>query len=450
MRTATQTVFTFLNKVLLSFLAFINSALAARTLDKGDRVQFQFAGTVTTTGTTFVGGYTGYYAYALPKSPADTERIVHTGTWFVAFACVLVWGGEWLLVRVLGLHLSAAWAWAVACMPLNFVFGFGTRLLQGSDEITWLNRANTVQPLLFLVTYVPLWLHRQLPESARILWTYRLWWLSFAVAALCSVGIAFWRLRRQGRLQNLFPAWRGWSRHHIRGTLDYGSWLSVSYVVNYANLRMDFWWVLGMLPARVASDYGIAVTSSEVLVTIANSVASVVFTRMTGGPRHDAIRITQAAVRQTLLSATAVAAVMCVTFPWLIVTVFGARYQPAVVPFLILLPGLVFRASGLLIIQYATNQLGNPRISIWMNGVSAAMCAAVAAAAVPRLGLAGGAVASTTSYVVSYALYVAWFARHTGTPARDLYTIRAGDLAPYRQMAQRMWRRVTRRKQGAA
>lgn len=444
-----KTVFTFLYKLVLAGVTLVNSALAARYLGKSDRLEFQYAGTVANTGTTYVGGYSGYYSFALPKRQENQEAIVQMGNLFTLTLSVLVWVvallSGWLLLPHLP-HwrwVDLAW-WSMVCMPFGFILGYGTRLLQGINHITWLNRANALQPLLFLLLYVPLFLDRNhLHSQQRLLWTYGIWIMSFGTAALITIIVAYRMLGGQS-------VWRlRFWRDEWRGTVKYGGWLSLSNLVNIANYRMDFWLVGVLLPTRIASDYGIAVTSSEVLTLISGSIASVVFTRMTGNDRSDAIHITELSTRHTLISSILVGAGMYVFFPGLILTVYTHKYAGAILPFMILLPGLIAKAASNMVIQYATNQLGSPRTAIWMNGISAVINAIACVLFIPQyglgFGLAGAALASTTSYVLSFVLYIYWFGRVNRVNPRGLYLIRKTDLLPYIHAVTTTIRRLRRR-----
>ncbi|MBX5436341.1 MAG: oligosaccharide flippase family protein [Alicyclobacillaceae bacterium] len=443
MNTSKTMFFTFLSKLALSALGFINSVLAARYLMPADRVDFQYAGTVANAGMTTVGGYTGYYSYALARHPEEAADIVRMGNLFIACICLVVWLSAAAMYACgvpAGQHevwFRIVW-WGLLCMPFNFLVGYGTRLLQGSNHIPWLNRANIAQAVVFLLLYLPLFTDRSIPARERLTLTYAVWLASFGFAALFSVVVAY-RLLRVPR--SFVPHF---SRRHWSGMVRYGGWLSLSNLVNIVNYRMDFWLVGVMVPHRAASVYGIAVTASEVLLGISNSVASVVFTRMTQGSREDAIHLTELSARHTLISSAVVAAGMYIAFPMLIVVAFGHRYAGAIVPFFILLPGLVVKAASNIVIQYSTNQLGDPRTSVWINGVSAATNALCCLLLIRPYGLGGAALASTVSYVVTYIVCTVWFARVNRVSPVGLIYIRRSDFAPYTAALAKGWRLLVR------
>lgn len=460
---------TFLYKGALSALTFVNSVLAARFLGKVDRVEFQNAGTIATMGQRFVGGFSSYYSYRIPRDPDEAKEITNMGNLAIFMLSLVIWIITLILAfaHIPHVHLPLAWLWALLCIPLNFIFSYGTRLLQGTNAMSWLNRANTMQPIVFFIIFVPLWLAgRGLPESLRLLFTYASWLMSFIVTAAATMVVAYLfvsRLMAQraagaatdevlhgGGGKAVKASWRqamGWrfSPKHWFGTLSYGGWFTVSNMADYINYRIDFWLVLAFVPLKVASDYGIAVTASEVLLNISSSVAQVVYTRMISSERKDAIQLTQTSTRQTLVSCGMVAVVMYIVFPWLIIFAYGAKYGGAVWPFCILLPGVIFRASGNVLMQYAQNTLGSPRTTVWMNLVSAGINGILCLALLPTLGLLGGAIASSGSYVLSYLVILYWFQRQAHRPAHEMWPVHKADYAPYGTLVRSVVQRALRR-----
>lgn len=438
--TSKKTVFTIIYKLLYSGIVFLNGVLTARFLSKPDRAEYSYALNVNNIGMTYVGGYTGYYAYALSRDPENAEDIVQMGNLFVFTAALVIWLvmvlSKWLILPHLhSTTWESAW-WALVSMPMTFIFGFGSRILQGSNNMKWLNRSNMFQPILFFVAYVPIFFDKHIHENLRLTISYMTWVTSFGVAALATMVIAYRVVGKAG-----VTKWK-FRKAQWKGTIGYGSFLSISNIVNIFNYRMDFLMVYYLAPSTEAAAYSVAVTASEVLLTISGSVAQVMFTRMTSGNRKDAIQVTELSSRHTIISSTIVAIFMFVAFPTLIVVAFGHRYSDAVLPFLILLPGLVVKAASNIVIQYFTNHLANPKSSIWMNGISAILNALFCLLLVPHLGATGGAIASTVSYSLSYVVYVWWFARVNDASARGLYLIQKEDLAPYLLTVRKVFHRI--------
>lgn len=420
------TLVTFIYKAVLSLISFGNGILTARYFSQHpvDRLEFQFTSSISGTGTSWLGGYNGYFSYALSRNPKHDEQIVQMGNLFIFAASFVIWLAALCIRFIVGPSFDT-WLWAGLCMPFGFMVNYATRLLQGTNEIRWLNRLNMAQPLLFMILYLPLFLDKQVPIGQRLTLTYIIWTTTFVLAAGAGLLLAYRLLHHQHSFR-----WRFW-REHWRGIFNYGQWLSISNLVNWANYRMDFWLVAAFIPGNIAAAYTVAVTASEVLLNISQSVTSVVYTRMTAASRKDAIQITEVSTRQTFISSAAVAIVMYLLFPWLIVHAFGRAWAGALAPFYILLPGLVFKAASNVILQFFTNQMGKPQTAIVMNGSSAVINAILCIILLPSVGMVGGAIASTGSYLLSFLGYVWWFTHVNQVGPGGLLQLRRTDLRPY-------------------
>jgi O-antigen/teichoic acid export membrane protein len=434
-----NTITSFFYKGFQSVIGFVISVLSARYLNLRDRGDFQTATVNVTSGMTFVGGYTNYYAFAIAKRPEDREKTVQMGNLFIFTLSIVFWALTLCIIYIPNpwFHINDMWRWTLLVMPMTFIFGFGSRILNALHEIPWLNRVNILQPLVFLLIYLPIAIFAKLPESERLLLTYVIWMSSYIVQIIVTMAIAYHLLRRKGVME-----WR-FSKVDWRGTLDYGSWSSVGQLVSYANYRIDFWMVRGFLMQQLAV-YGAAVAAAEVLNTLAQSISSVVFARMTGGDKEDAIHITEIATRQTLISSTIAAIGLYIVAP-LFVVFYGPRYAGLLSPFFILVPGLIIKGASNVIIQYATNSMGKPRISIWMNGIAIIVNAICCVFLIPVMGMNGGALASTISYVVGFVIYIIWFGKVTGRSPNGLWRIRKSDFDPYFDLLRVVSRRLQKR-----
>lgn len=378
-----------------------------------------------------------YYAFALRKRPQETVAVVQAGNFLVYTVSALTWLAAALLfvVPLPVAHISRIWFFALLAMGFTFIYGYGSRILNAMDEQSWLNRMNLAQPLLFLLLYIPLWLDRHLSEAAKLSWTYNLWIVSFAVAVGLTMIITYRHLRHAGILR-----WRV-SLRELAGTLNYGGWSAAAQGTSNIARNVGYWCLASN--KDILSVYGIALVMAEVLNNLSGSIIQLVFARMTGGSREDAIAVTQSSTRQTLLSSSLAAAVMMVTFPWLLVLAFGPKYYGAIVPFLILLPGYVLRAGGSVIMQYFTNSLGQPFRAVVMNvfyiGVNGLLIWALWHVCPPLVTVA---VATTLSSLVSFITYVWWFRYSTGQPGHTVWLVRRSDFRPYLEVVRSLLTKV--------
>ncbi|MDP9729723.1 lipopolysaccharide biosynthesis protein [Alicyclobacillus tolerans] len=427
------TFFSFIYRGLSSAISFLTIIATGRFLGVADRGQLQFSQVLLNGSQNFLGGYTNWYGYALPKRGEDTENIIQTGNLILCVASIFIWIVLTPLTWWLVTHhiLLEAWGWMVICMPLAFLFNYATRILNALHDITWLNRSNLAQPLVFLLVYLVLLAIHPGREADRLFYSYCIWSASWVFAVILSLTAAYHRVaQRVGSWKKALGI--GFSKVEWRGTVSYGSWSSISNIVHYFNYRVDYFYVLSTLGKTIFSIYGTAVGAAEVLNTLSQSIVSVVFARMTGAAHDDAISVTTKASRQSLITSTGFAFIIALAFPFLFMLLgHHGAYLKAILPFWILLPGLIFKAASNILLQYATNSLGQPKTAIWMNGLAVIINLACCVPLVHFFGMVGAALASTCAYFFGFVAYCFWFARVTGTSQRALWQLRKEDFIPY-------------------
>jgi len=114
---------------------------------------------------------------------------------------------------------------------------------------------------------------------------------------------------------------------------------------------------------------------------------------------------------------------------WALPRVLGTDYAAALLPLALLLPGVAGYAAASSLSAYYTNQRGRPQWSAAIAGLSLALTLAIAAVAVPRLGAAGAALATSLAYSGAIAVALRAFLRDTGLPWRALIDGSAGSAA---------------------
>ncbi|WP_067620346.1 lipopolysaccharide biosynthesis protein [Alicyclobacillus acidiphilus] len=431
------TLYSFVYRGLSSGLAFINSVMAARYLPKADRGDFQLSTTIATLGQSFSGGYTNYFSYALPRRPEDRELIVQMGNFVMYIFSILVWLASFAVAY--WLHPSIVVMYALIGMPLTFLFGYGSKLLNSLGQISWLNRANMAQASVFLILYAAFIVAQpHAPNTERLLWTFRIWILSWAICVVMTLIVAY---RALGTARVL--KWR-WSAAEWRGLRSYGTASSLAIVTGYVNYRTDYWMLLITRDPNVISTYGVAVAAAEILNTLTQTISTMVFHRVTAATSDDAGQITEVASRQTLITSTFGGILLALVLPLLVLMYGWSKYGGSVGPFYVLLPGLVLKATANVIAQYFTNAKGKPLTLMWVNLMVIAVNALVCLFLIPLMGMYGASISSTLSYVFELWVYVYWYNRVSNRKGKDLWRLRRSDWATYTDLLGGLQRRLAK------
>ncbi|HUZ81960.1 MAG TPA: oligosaccharide flippase family protein, partial [Gaiellaceae bacterium] len=159
--------------------------------------------------------------------------------------------------------------------------------------------------------------------------------------------------------------------------------------------------------------YSLAVSLAELLWLVSSAVATVLVAPAIQSDEKRAVEVVSAGVRHALLGTALLAVALGVMSPWLVPTLFGPRFQPAVAALLILLPGMVAFAPATVLAVFFSMRIGRARYAFFLALGSALTTALLAVLLIPRFGLEGAALASTIGYVSSIVIALGLFVRLT-------------------------------------
>lgn len=226
----------------------------------------------------------------------------------------------------------------------------------------------------------------------------------------------------------------------VTGMLRYGLWQYLSSLLLQLEMRGNVF-LLAALGGMYETGLFTAVLGPAnfffLLALPINSVIGARTTRRKEDPdfAHRVATALRLVVVVTALPALAAAAVA----PTLLVWVFGERFAAAVVPFWILLPGVV----AFSLVRVTSGYLAGARRPEWNTYVAivgASITLGLSALLIPSLGAAGAAVATTLAHGTAAVVSAIGFLRVSGLAARDLLTFRTSDWEPVGRVVG--WRRL--------
>ena len=204
-----------------------------------------------------------------------------------------------------------------------------------------------------------------------------------------------------------------WHRDLIGRGLAIGLRGQAGNVLQFLNLRLDLLLVPALLNLSAAGLYLVAVRMSEVLTQVATAAGSLLFPAVATEPDPSATQLTERTARLSMLIVAFAALVMGLASGPLLTAAFGAEYAGAVDTLRIL-------AIAMLPLSLTRILAGDLKGRGRPGSVSIAMLVALAAtvaldiALIPRMGIAGAALASLGAYFLSAAALAATFHRLTG------------------------------------
>ena len=296
-----------------------------------------------------------------------------------------------------------------------WVLAIGAPLLLVAPNLAglWLG-AGRMAPMAAL-TLAPPWLALGLMAA--------LWWAGQAslagvlgawVGAKVAVGLALltllWRAARLAA-----PDWLA-----LRAELPFVAAIGVTNLVGLLNYRVGLLVVERTLGLAATGVYSIAVMVAELLWFVSSSLTQAVYGRIGTPERAAAAATTLRAVRLSAGALLLAAPMLWLLARGLIPWVLGPAYADSLWPLALLLPGMAVFGGASALSAYFTNHAGLPRVPAQVAALSLVVNAALALLLVPRMGMAGAALAATLSYTTAVAVLAWRFARHAGLPLARL------------------------------
>lgn len=336
----------------------------------------------------------------------------------VCVALAREFGGELEVTQQLGL---LAWLLLLA-VPLT-VLKSGLLTLHnatgGVGAFNALRLAESLVPLLLFVGLFWLWQNAAL-EAALVSW----------LGGLTLVAVLGGLLL--GRLQ---PIRLQWDRNGQRELLTYSSRSHPDLLFQQVILRSDYLFISAMLGSTALGHYAMASAAAELLLIVPEAVTTPLMKRLL---RQDAgmDTLTPLALRLTATVMLGACLSMALIGEWLIVTLFGAQYQPAYAALLGLLPGLfgLCYASILRLDLLGKDRPGS--VSLIM-GLGAVLNLLLNLVLIPAHGIVGAAMASSIAYLAVTLAMLVLYCKLSRVPMWQTLLVLPSDLVVLRQMLQR-------------
>jgi O-antigen/teichoic acid export membrane protein len=213
--------------------------------------------------------------------------------------------------------------------------------------------------------------------------------------------------------------------------------------LQFVNYRLDLL-VLSLFASLTSvGHYAVAQTLAELVAYLGIAFQISVLPILAGSDGDDRAETSTAAVRHHGVLAFALVLANAVFAPLVLLFGYGSAFRPALVPLLILLPGMWFMGTASLVVGDLRGR-GRPGVASALQAATAVVTIALDFALIPRFGVAGAATASTLSYTSFGILSLVVLSRIAGVSVRSLAMPTRADLAAYARVARTLAARLRR------
>ena len=223
------------------------------------------------------------------------------------------------------------------------------------------------------------------------------------------------------------------AREDLSSALSLGLRGQLGNIATFFNYRLDVFIVNYFLDPAQLGIYAVGVVVSEALWQIPNAAALALFPRTARTIDQGAAEFTCRVVRQVFVIACVSGLALGLVAPIAIPLVFGARFAPSIPVIFWILPGTV-ALSLAKVISADLAARGKPQYSSIFAVVSLVATLALDLILIPRMGIQGAALASSSAYFLQSVLLAVTLKYQLKTSWRSLLIPSQMELTPYRQI----------------
>ena len=335
--------------------------------------------------------------------------LVLYGVGVLAILSFMYAGGMSLLFRpeeaVLG---KAGLWWGTYLLFAAIVHEYGGNIWLGLQQFRRYNGNILTRPVIYVALLLLVYVQGALDVNAALA-IYGTSWL--------LPGLYIWWV-------SVFPLPLVWDARITRATMGYGIQVMGTNLLVFLVYRSDIFLIAYFLSQEAVGYYYIAVMVAERLLYLTQSSRLVLMPAAAHAPEQQGK--VPLLIRANLLAVLLGAALLGAVAPWLIPLVFTSQYQPAVLPLLLLLPGVVAITLPKLL-SAALAARGLPRYNLYANAVNFCINLGLNLWLIPRIGIAGAALSSSIAYLVAALMMVAFYRRVSGVALSELLLPKRSD-----------------------
>ena len=335
--------------------------------------------------------------------------LVLYGVGVLAILSFMYAGGMSLLFRpeeaVLG---KAGLWWSIYLLFAAIVHEYGGNIWLGLQQFRRYNGNILTRPVIYVALLLLVYVQGALDVNAALA-IYGTSWL--------LPGLYIWWV-------SVFPLPLVWDARITRATMGYGIQVMGTNLLVFLVYRSDIFLIAYFLSQEAVGYYYIAVMVAERLLYLTQSSRLVLMPAAAHAPEQQ--EKVPLLIRANLLVVLLGAALLGAVAPWLIPLVFTSQYQPAVLPLLLLLPGVVAITLPKLL-SAALAARGLPRYNLYANAVNFCINLGLNLWLIPRIGIAGAALSSSIAYLAAALMMVAFYRRVSGVALSELLLPKRSD-----------------------
>ena len=264
-------------------------------------------------------------------------------------------------------------------------------------------------------------LRNQLNVTARITTTLAtlaiVGWLGWGVAGALLASAPALLVPAIGGMPHIARHGIAFSRTVHAASLRYGARAQVGSILHFLNARFDVLLLSAFASLATVGAYAVAQLVAELVLLFPMALGYVLRPQVAARTTGDSL--SRAAMRLNGTLGAICVLLVLTAGPPMIIFGYGPGFHAALVPFLILVPGMWFLSTGALV-QDALSGRGRPGLASLLAGGEVLITVGLDLLLIPRYGAIGGAIGSVCAYVFYGVASIVAISRLDDAPARTL------------------------------
>ena len=409
-----------------TFLSFIITVLIVRLLGaEGNGIYSLFIANTAIialiAGFSFNSGLTYYSA----KKQFSNESLLNTVFLLLVIQLILIFLAEKIFQDIFGIsffldsHSINFSIWGIFYVTTILLNGYLSAILTGNKWFDLLNIITIITNVVFLLVYAVLLFQNEDQSTIHTFLVMKIYILLIGFQTFIYLISLLKKIKYQFHFSFI-------KLSHFRLITAYAGIAFFSNVFQFFAYRMDYWFINYYNNKEELGLYALASKLNQVLWLLPITIAAVIipFTVSNSDVLKNNVKVI---LRVVFNSYILLAVLLAVISPFMIPLFFGHAFTGSVLPFIILLPGvIIFSLTTILAAYFAgiNRQSINLKISFF--------CFLVIFIGdfllVPKFGKEGAAVASSLGYAISgiSSLYI--FSKQSATSFKEILLMRKNDI----------------------
>lgn len=303
---------------------------------------------------------------------------------------------------------------ALLSIPFTILVYNIQMLCRADSNFRGYNTLELAQPLFFLLM-VPAAFY--LFPGIKVKGAIFVYTVSCLLAALTAIVISARRTRLRMRL----------SPSLIRSAMRFGLMGHLTNILGYLVLRVDMLLINYFLGPGAVGFYSISVMIAQRIWYLPDTLVIVLYPMVAHGSDSDANRYTATVARQTVLVVFLCCLCALLFARFVIVLFYTETFLASVLPLFFLLPG-VFFASLARVLGSDLLARGFPHLNMWAGVTGLLTNVTCNIILIPRMGIAGAAIASSASYILHFSIILWAFLKVSNLSFSEVLIPKGEDL----------------------